>query len=952
MKIYKIIIALFIAGNCLPLLAGAQHKPAKSTVAVHHTVQPVTKLIPLDSSVRTGKLANGFTYYIRHNNEPEHRVVMYLANKVGSILETDEEQGLSHFLEHMSFNGTEHFPKSELINYLQKAGVRFGADLNAYTSFDETVYQLPLPTDDPEVMKNGLQIMRDWAQGLTLETAEIEKERGVIMEEERLGRGAEDRILRQTLPLMVNNSRYASRLPIGKADVILHFKPEVIRNYYHNWYRPNLQALIIVGDIDVAKMEQLVRQKFADLKNPPNEKPRVKYSSSLTGKNQFLAVTDKELTNTVIEVNAKHKEQKIYTETDYRASLLRNLFNGMLSRRYTELSRQANPPFLQGGAAIREFMPGLEAFKLYVSCRPGEVESGFKAVWRETARLQRLGFSKTELERSKREYLNDMEAMMQEKDKMTSDTYVNAYLNHFLYGGAAPGLSKQNEMVNLFIPTITLAEVNALAKEYIRETDRDIIVTAPEKDKATLPAESAVLAWIKQVNAEKMDAFKDDVSKLPLQAHVPVAGKIVKEEKDAKTGLTYLTLSNGVNVILKKTNFKNDEIVFQAFTNGGTSLYSDADYESAANASNIISSAGVGNYNASQLEKYLSGKQVSVFPFIDERTQGFIGSTNAKDMDSAFSLLYAYATEPRKDEQIFKGIISNAKAALVNKDDDPESVFSDTMTTVLGNYNVRRTPANLEKIAQINLDRAYSIYKERFANVTGMKFVLVGNIDEAKLKPYLEKYIASLPANGTIETAKNLDIHLPEGLISKTVYAGKEDKAVVYLVFSGKFDYDYASTLKMQALKEALEIRLLERLREEESGVYSPAAEVSTRKLPDGRYGISIYFGCSPANVERMIASAVDEVEKLKKVGPAPENIEKFKAEDLHTMQTTMKTNNFWLDYLTGQLSNGEPLDQISNYNQIIKGMTAKEVKDIADKYLTGKNYIRLILLPESAKAK
>ncbi|WP_367864541.1 M16 family metallopeptidase [Pedobacter sp. WC2423] len=952
MKIYKINIALLIAGNCLPLLAGAQHKPAKSTVAVHHTVQPGAKLIPLDPTVRTGKLANGFTYYIRHNNEPEHRVVMYLANKVGSILETDEEQGLSHFLEHMSFNGTEHFPKSELINYLQKAGVRFGADLNAYTSFDETVYQLPLPTDDPAVMKNGLQIMRDWAQGLTLETAEIEKERGVIMEEERLGKGAADRMLRQTLPVMVNNSRYASRLPIGKAEVILHFKPDVIRNYYHNWYRPNLQALIIAGDIDVAKMEQLIRQKFADLKNPPHEKTRVKYSSSLTGKNQFLAVTDKEMTNTVIEINSKHKEKKVYTEPDYRASLVRSLFNGMLSKRYVELSRQANPPFLGGGAAIGAVMPGLEAFKLFVSCRPGEVENGFKAVWRETARLQQLGFSKTELERAKHEYLNNMEAMMQEKDKMTSDTYVNAYLNHFLYGGATPGLSKQNEMVSRFIPAITLAEVNAVTKEYILETDRDIIITAPEKDKASLPAESTVLDWMKEVNAEKMDAFKDDVSTLPLLAHAPVPGKIVKEEKDAKTGLTFLTLSNGVNVILKKTNFKNDQIVFQAFTNGGTSLYSDADYQSADNASKIFSSGGAGNYNASQLEKYLASKQVSVSPFIDERIQGFIGSTNAKDMESAFSLLYAYATEPRKDEEIFKGIISNAKAAQVNKDDDPESVFSDTVATVMGNYNVRRTPDNLEKIAQINLDRAYTIYKERFANVTGMKFVLVGNIDEAKLKPYLEKYIASLPANGTIEAAKDLDIHVPDGVISKTVYAGKEDKATVYLVFSGKFEYDYASTLKMQALKEALEIRLLERLREEESGVYSPAAEVSTRKLPDGRYGISIYFGCSPANVERMIASAVDEVEKLKKDGPAQQNIDKFKAEDLHMMQTTMKTNEFWLDYLTGQLSNGEPLEQISSYNQLIKGITARDVKDIADKYLTGKNYIRLIQLPEPAKSK
>lgn len=952
MKNYKIIMSLLIAGVGTPLLAGAQKKPVKAGVAVQQTVRQVPKLIPLDPSVRTGKLANGFTYYIRRNNEPEHRVVMYLANKVGSILETDEEQGLSHFLEHMSFNGTEHFPKSELINYLQKSGVRFGADLNAYTGFDETVYQLPLPTENPEVVKNGLQIMRDWAQGVTLETSEIEKERGVIMEEDRLSKGASDRMQKITLPVMLNNSRYASRLPIGKADVILNFKPDVIRNYYHTWYRPNLQAIIIVGDIDAAKMEQLVKQKFADLNNPVNEKTRIKYTSSLTGKNQFLRVTDKEMTSTVIQILAKHTEKKIKTEHDYRASLVRNLFNGMLSSRYMELSRQASPPYLDGGANIGEIMAGLDAFKLSVTCRPGELEKGFKAVWRETSRLRRLGFTKTELERAKREYLNSMEAMMQEKDKRTSDIYVNAYLNHFLYGVATPGLLKQNEMVSRFIPAVTLAEVNAVAKEYIRETDRDIIIMAPEKDKFSLPAEATVLAWMKEVNNEKMDAFKDDISTLPLLVHAPAGGKIVKEEKDSKTGLTFLTLSNGVNVILKKTNFKNDQIAFHAFTNGGTSLYSDADYQSAANAARIISSGGVGNYNASQLEKYLSGKQLSVDPYIDERTQGFIGGTNAKDLESAFSLLYAYATEPRKDPEVFKGIISNAKAAQVNKEDDPATVFDDTVSSVLGNYNIRRTPDNLEKIQQIDLDRAFTIYKERFSNVTGMNLVVVGNIDEVKLKPYLEKYIAALPSNGTKEAAKDLDINVPEGAISKTLYIGKEEKATVYLVFSGKFDYDYTSSLKMRALKEALDIRLLERLREEESGVYTPSAEVSTRKLPDGRYGLSISFSCAPSNVEKLIASAVDEVEKLKKNGPPQENIDKFKAEDLHAMQTTMNTNNFWLDYLSEQLVNEEPLDQISNYKQFINGITAEGVKDIADKYLTGKNYIRFVQLPESAKSK
>lgn len=903
--------------------------------------------LQLDPKVRMGKLPNGFTYYIRQNSEPKNRVVMYLANKVGSILETDQQRGLAHFMEHMSFNGTKHFPKSALVNYLQKSGVRFGADLNAYTSFDETVYQLPLPSDDPELLKNGIQIMRDWAQEATLDPVEIDKERGVVLEEKRLGKGATERTQRQIMPMLLNNSRYASRLPIGTDEVLLNFKPEDIRSYYHDWYRPNLQALIVVGDINVDQMEQTIKAKFSDLKNPANEKQRTKYAVPLTGKNQFVAATDKEMPVTVARVIIKHKESENKTENDYRSSLIRALFNQMLGNRYTELSRQADPPFLNGSAGIEGFLGGLDIYAVNVVAKPGELEKGFKSVWRESHRLELFGFTQTELDRVKQDYLNSMEAAIKEKDKKKSESYVKEYLQNFLQETAVPGIEKINQLTNKFIPGISLAELNDVSKEYIKETNRDIILLAPEKDKAALPDETKVLTWINDVKNEKLEPFKDEINTLPLLAHDPVPGEIIKEENDARLGIKTLTLSNGVKVILKKTDYKNNEILFKSFSNGGTSLYSDADFQSAANAVGVVTMGGVGNYNASQLDKFLTGRQLSVVPYIGELNQGVNGKATNKDLETALQILYGYFTEPRKDAEIFKGKIANAIAGLSNRSDDPNTVFGDTVSAVLSNYNVRRTGPSVGKLKQINLNRSYEIFKERFSNASGLTFTFVGSIDEAEIKPLLKKYLASLSATGKKEEAKNLGIRIPEGIISKTVNKGSEEKATIHLVFSGAMDYSYENVLKFEALKEALEIRMLERLREEEGGVYSPNVEGGISKFPESRFELIVSFGCAPANVERLIASALDELNKLKANGPSTENLNKFKAEDARSRETGIKTNGFWSGYLTGQMIAKEPLGQMYDYDVTMAKVTVQSIKGLATKYLTGKNYIKLVLMPE-----
>ncbi|WEA04027.1 M16 family metallopeptidase [Mucilaginibacter sp. SJ] len=898
--------------------------------------------------MRVGHLSNGFTYFIRHNEAPKDRVVMYLANKIGSIVETDDQRGLAHFMEHMSFNGTKHYPKNELVDYLQKVGVRFGADINAYTNFDETVYQLPLPSDKPDVLANGLQIMRDWAQDATLDPTEIDKERGVVLEEKRLGKGASERMRRQYYPVLLNGSRYSQRIPIGTDEVLNGFKPEAIRQFYHDWYRPDLQGLIVVGDIDVDQMEQLVKAKFSDLKNPSKEQPRIKYGVSLVAKNQFIALTDPEKTSTSMEVMIKYQQPDLKTTTDFRSMIIRDLFDQLLSARFSELSRQADPPFIQGGAGIGELPGGLAMFDASVTAKPGELERGMKAVWREIERIKRFGFTQTELDRVKSGYLNRFTSALKEKNKTSSNDYVQEYLQFFLKGTAAPGIETEARLVQHELPNITLSDLNSLVKERLADHDRDILITAPAKDKNGLPDAALVDSWLKAVVAEKLSPYIDAMSSKPLLAKEPIAGKIVSEQRDEVLGTTTLTLSNGVKVLLKPTDFKNDQIVFTAFSPGGTSLYSDLDFQSASNAAGIINASGAGNYTPTELGKYLVGKQVRIIPYIGERLQGINGLSTPQDLETALMLIYAKLTEPRLDTNVFKSIIDRSKASLANRANDPTSVFQDSITTIANNYNIRRTGPSLTKLEQIDLERAFHIYQERFADASALTFVFVGSLDLEKIKPLLAKYIGSLPATHKHEQAIDLGIHLAEGRIEKNIYKGTEPKATVNLVFSGKFDYNAVNKVLLDALKENLEIRLIERLRENESGVYSPAVSANASKFPTPRYSFVISFGCAPQNVDKLIVSTLDEIEKLKTVGPMQVNIDKYRAEATRLHETQIKTNTFWLSYLNEQLQNEDDLHLTDNYSVMVNHVDQANIKMVAQRYLGGSNLMRFVLLPEN----
>ncbi|MGO3161767.1 MAG: M16 family metallopeptidase [Sphingobacteriaceae bacterium] len=920
--------------------------PHVQETSVNDSLKWDTKL-PFDEGVIHGKMENGFQYYIRKNTEPENRVTMYLAVKVGSILETENQLGLAHFLEHMNFNGLKHFPKNELVDYLQRAGVRFGSDLNAYTGFDETVYQLPIPSDDPELLTNGLQVMRDWAQDALLETEEIDKERGVVMEELRGSRGAMQRMRDQYFKVMLNGSRYAERLPIGTQDVIMNFDPEDIREFHADWYRPDLQSLIVVGDVDPAYIEGEIKKLFADMTVPENPTPRTEYKVDLLNKNQFIKVTDPEMSYTVGQIFIKHPEENVETIGDYRRSLLKSLYNQMINARLGELSQSATPPFIQAGVDISEFIGGLDNLGVFFVSKPGGFQEGFKAVVREMDRISEFGFTETEFQRVLGSISKNNQTAYIERDKRKSGSYVDAYLNHFLKGNAVLGNEERYQITKQLLPSLTLTEVEAIGKEYYLDENRDVLILAPDADKEQLPEEKDINAWFAEIDQEELLAYEDNVSDLPMLSEQPAGGTIASESEIEAIATKEIVLSNGVKVLLKPTTFKNDEILIQAYSPGGTSLYTDQDYMSASFASHLVNSSGVGQLSTVDLKKYLTGKQVNISPYLNERWEGLSGSTDTESLQVAFEMIYGYFTEPRIDDAIFQSTISKQKDMLANRDKDPNFVFSNEIQHALYDGNRRRVPYSVNDLEEINQDRALEIYQDRFADASDFTFVIVGSFEEEEIKPYLEKYLAALPVLDRQEEGKDLGIRETDQAFEKIIKKGQESKAMVRLSIYGDYDYSRIENANISALETILTNKLIERLREDESGVYGTGARLSTSKQPTPRYSFLVAFGTSVDKYEALINSAIDEVDKIKENGPTQIDLDKFIIEEKRQLELQVKENSFWLSQLVGEGQNQNDLTYITRYLENLEKVTLETVKETANKYLDTDNMFRFILLPE-----
>lgn len=909
------------------------------------TGQQVAAQVPVDPKVKTGKLPNGFTYYIRKNKTQEGRAILYLVNKVGSILETDAQQGLAHFLEHMAFNGTTHFPKNELVNYLQKSGVRFGADLNAYTSFDETVYQLPISSNDKTIFRNAMQIMQDWAQGLTLGDAEIDKERGVILEEKRLRLGSQQRIHEQTMPAMVNDARYASRLPIGTEEVLRKFDHKEIRQFYHDWYRPDLQAIIVVGDIDVDAVEKMIKNSFAGLKNPEPEKERTVYNIPLNGNNQFVMVTDPEVSSVNVSINIKHPKPVVRTDADYKQDMLRDLFNIMAADRMNAIVQQGKSPFVSGSFGIDDLIANLDAFTGTLTLKPGAIKQGFEDWFKELERIKRHGFTETELKRAKTDYMSNLEQAYEERENRSSEVYVQEYLDSFLHGTAIPGIAYEYALDKPMINTITTADVKQLIQEYIGDKNRDINIVAGSNMLDSIPQEGTINKWMQEVSSSPIAAYSDNkTERSKLMEQLPTPGTITNEVKDA-SGMTTLMLSNGVKVVLKPTHFQKGQVSFRSFSLGGLSLVSNDDFYSGSLSSELVSAGGVDDLSPTELRRLLTGKTVYVSPYISETMQGFSGQSDVDDLETALQLVYLYSTKPRTDPVVFNRFIERTRLSYEMASKSPIDIFKDTIAAVLGNYNFRKMEMPKEGLDKINLEKAMMVYKDRFADANGTTFTFVGSFDEEKIKPLLTRYLGALPSHGRKEEVRDLHLDLPQGKITRKVTAGTEDRAAVYLAFGGPLVFDETTVNRLNALASIITDRLESRLREEESGIYSVTAQTSIHKYPTGQYVLHINFVCDPKNAELLILSTTNELMKLKTEGPSEDDIIKYQATSKGALARAKQSNGFWLGFLTTQLSENGSTD-VTMAEKNVEKVNVDNIRKTAQEYLNYGNYISIILKP------
>jgi zinc protease len=903
--------------------------------------------LPMDSRVKTGVLPNGLKYYIMKNAEPKNRAQLRLMVKAGSVLENDEQQGLAHFMEHMNFNGTKNFPKNELVNFLQKSGVRFGADLNAYTSFDETVYMLPVPTDSIEVFKKGMQILEDWAHNATLDPSEIDKERGVVLEESRTGKGANARMRDKYFPVILNNSQYAKRLPIGKDDILKNFKYEVLNQFHKDFYRPDLEGVAVVGDIDVAMVEKMIIEKFSGIQNPATPKERTKYKIALSGGTDVAIVTDPEQPNTIIQVLNKQEKRKDVTYQDRRDGMVRSLFNQMLSSRIQELTQKAEPPFQFGYAGYGGFLGNLDAFTSFVVAKGGNVEKGLKAIIEETERAKKFGFTASEFARAKTQYMVGQERAYKEKDKTDSEQIVDGLVGAFTEDENLTSPDFSYDFTKKYLDGVKLEEVNALGNILIPSENRAVILQAPEKDKANLPTEAQIREWLNTAG-KNVTAYVDATVDKPLIAKLPMGTKVTATKQIPEVGITELTFANGVKAVLKPTDFKNDEILIGAYSLGGTNLYADKDADNARLASTLTSIGGIGEFSSINLRKMMTGKVARITPYITGTSENFNGATTPKDLETSLQLIYSYFTQPRFDGEVIKGFLANQRDNLINQQKTltPEKVYNDSLSMILSNYAPRNMPMTAERMEKIDANRAFEIYKERYADASDFTFIVVGNFKNEEIKPLLEKYLGGLPSTKRKETFKDLGIRPPKGKVEKTLYKGTEPKARVTMVWTGDYEVTPENETQVEALSEVLEIKLIEKLREEESGVYGVGVSGSTTKIPAKRYNFRIAFQCAPENVEKLVNRTMAEIQKVKDSGAEAGDIEKFKIETKRQTETQLRDNNFWLGYLQGQYQDNEDVKELLKEDEMLKKVTVESTKMAAKKYFA-ENMIKVILLPE-----
>jgi zinc protease len=936
MRLLPAVLALAVAS---PLLA-QKAKPADPFA--------LTAKIPVDAKVKVGTLPNGVRYYIRKNVKPEKRAELRLVVNAGSILEKDHERGYAHFVEHTAFNGTRNFAKNDLVKYLQSIGVRFGADLNAYTSFDETVYILPVPTDTPRIVNQAFTILEDWAHGQIFDSVEVVNERGVVREEWRGSKGAGERMMQQFLPIALKGSLYADRLPIGTERTIMAATPSNLRPFYRTWYRPELMAVIAVGDFNVAQIESKIRTHFSRIPRRVNPPKRPVFPVPPNQAPLIAIASDKEAVTTDVSLYFKLPAERSTTVADYRRSIIGNLYLSMLNDRFGEMTQRPNAPFTAAGASKGGFVGReLSPFSLSANVVDGGVERGLEALLIEARRVDQFGFLQTELDRAKQDLLRGYERAHAERDKSQSAGFAEEYIRVYLEGESTPGIEWEYAAVQKLLPTISVDDVNKLAAGWITENNRVVIVGAPIKEGVALPTESSILAAIGRAAQAPVVAYSESVSSDALVDALRPAGRIVSG-RARPSGVTEWVLSNGARVLVKPTDFKADEVRFAAYSPGGTGLASDADYLSAALSSQIVGLSGLGTFNRIDLGKKLAGKAASVSPSLGELTEGLSGSASPKDLETLFQLTYLTFTGARLDTTAFAAFRNNVGPFLANRGSDPTQVFGDTIQVTLSQNHHRARPFTPATFAEVTAEKAIAFHRDRFADAGDFTFLFVGNVDTTSLKPLVERYLASLPTTGRKDNPSVKSVGPPRGIVQKTVRKGVEAKASTLIVFSGSCDYTPENRFALRTMVDAFQLRLTEALREKLGGTYSPNVSGGCSRTPRQEYSISVSFESSPENVETLTQAVFALVDSLKTQGPTQSDVDRVREGITRSREVEVKQNNYWLSNIMAREQAGEDIGGLLGpYDEMVRKLSAAQIQEAAKRYLDVNNYARFVLLPE-----
>jgi zinc protease len=905
--------------------------------------------VAIDPNTTYGRLDNGLTYYIRPNHWPENRAELRLVVRVGSIVEDPDQQGLAHFVEHMAFNGTKNFKKQELVNYLESIGVKFGPHLNAYTSFDETVYMLQVPTDSTKQLQTGIQILEEWAHNLAFDSTEIEKERGVVREEWRLSRGAWSRMNDATWPVVFKGSRYADRLPIGKVEVIDTAHDETIRRFYSDWYRPDLMSVIAVGDFDRTQIEALIRKHFSTIPAATAPRTREHYPVPDQPGTDAVVAVDKEADMANVEISYRHPVSTYRTEADYRAQLVEGLFSSLLTERLTELRSRTDPPFAFAYGGKQTVAPTKDFFTLSAYGPEEKVTKAFEAMATEAERARAHGFNATELERQKREMLRGLEEQYSERDRTESGRLVWEYVNHALDHGFLPGIDQEYQLAQRLLPGITLAEVNRLAAQLITRDNRVIAVQAPQKSDVPMPSGPDLVASLSRIESSSVAACKDDVPDAPLMAAPATSGRTVATAANDKLGITEWRLANGVRVIIKPTTFKNDEVLMRAYSPGGSSLIADdRAYDAISGASGFIAQSGAGAFDKVALSKKLAGQIAWVSPYISWYGEGMRGSASPKDLETMMQLTDLYFTAPRADSGAFEAYRTMMATFAKNQGQTPEGRMQDTLSVTLAQHHPRSKPFSQATLDAMDRTAAYEFYRERYADAGDFTFIFVGTVDTTTFRPLVEKYLGTLPTTGRKETWRDIGMRYPQGRIEKTVNAGIEPQSQVHYALTGAFEWNDRNRHLLTSTAAVLRIMLREVLREELGGTYGVSVYASPAHVPVDNYRLDIAFGCAPDRVPELTSAMLATVDSLKRFGPSAQNLAKIKEAQRRERETQLKDNDFWADQLESAVRNGDDPMSILAAEKLTDELTADAIRDAANRYLDMNNLVKVVLYPET----